>query len=164
MYPSKRVTEIQELQLTRVKKNVKTIEVSGTFDDCQKLVKMAFSDKKLRNNVNLTSANSINIGRLIPQITYYIWAKNKLNESSNPIFCVPSGNLGNLTGGILAKLSGIKINDIKKLINEKRVIYDYKVDQKEFKWSGKSILKKIDLSFLPNYISKNEKTFKEWLD
>ena len=62
------------------------------------------------------------------------------------------------------ELSGIKINDIKKLISEKRVIYDYKVDQKEFKWSGKSILKKIDLSFLPDYISKNEKTFKEWLD
>ena len=62
------------------------------------------------------------------------------------------------------ELSGIKINDIKKFISEKRVIYDYNVDQKEFKWSGKSILKKIDLSFLPDYVSKNEKTFKEWLD
>ena len=109
LYPSKRVTEIQELQLTRVQKNVKSIEVNGTFDDCQKLVKMAFSDKKLRNNINLTSANSINIGRLIPQITYYVWAKKKLENLGEPTFCVPSGNLGNLTGGILAKLSGVKI-------------------------------------------------------
>ena len=60
--------------------------------------------------------------------------------------------------------SGLKLNDIKKLINEKRVIYDYKVDQKEFKWSGKSTLKKIDLNFLPDYISKNNEKFKEWLD
>ena len=125
LYPSKRVTEIQELQLTRVKKNVKTIEVNGTFDDCQKLVKMAFSDKKLRNNVNLTSANSINIGRLIPQITYYVWAKNKLKESSNPIFCVPSGNLGNLTGGILAKLSGIKIKSFLAATNSNDSLVRY---------------------------------------
>jgi len=62
------------------------------------------------------------------------------------------------------ELSGIKINDIKKLISEERVVYDCKVDQKEFRWSGKSILKKIDLSFLPDYVSKNEKIFKEWLD
>ena len=62
------------------------------------------------------------------------------------------------------ELSGIKLNDIKKFINEKRVIYDYKVDQKEFKWSGKSMLKKIDLDLLPDYISNNEKIFREWLD
>jgi len=110
LYPSKRVSEIQELQLTTVKENVKAIEINGSFDDCQKLVKAAFSDIKLRKNIKISSANSINIGRLIPQITYYAWSINQLKSSIKPNFCIPSGNLGNLTGGILAKLGGINIH------------------------------------------------------
>ncbi|TDI77974.1 MAG: threonine synthase, partial [Bacteroidetes bacterium] len=105
LYPENQVSAFQERQLTLVRKGVTACRVSGNFDECQKLVKASFSEPALRD-VNFTSANSINIGRLLPQMTYYAWAAS-LNSKAN-WFCVPSGNLGNLTAGLLAWKGGMR--------------------------------------------------------
>jgi threonine synthase len=104
LYPSGRVSELQEKQLTTLGGNVHALEVHGSFDDCQRLVKEAFQDPALRRSLRLTSANSINIGRLLPQCLYYIFAGTRKTElrDSPPTFCVPSGNFGNLTAGVYA--------------------------------------------------------------
>ena len=108
LYPKGKVSKIQERQLIVKRKGVKTFAVEGNFDDCQRMVKEAFVDEKLAH-LPLSSANSINIGRLLPQTLYYIWAvKNLAVEAPN--VCVPSGNLGNLTGGILAAQTDLNIN------------------------------------------------------
>lgn len=107
LYPKGRVSSIQEQQLTTIGHNVQALEIEGTFDDCQALVKQAFQDIRLRQRLRLTSANSINIARLIPQIFYYIRAYAQLKGRPQPIFSVPSGNFGNLTAGILAKKMGL---------------------------------------------------------
>jgi len=114
LYPSERVSDIQEKQLTTYGKNITALEVLGSFDDCQKMVKKAFLDNSLKSRLNLTSANSINIVRLLPQSIYYAWAWKRLDPKNKPVvFSVPCGNLGNITGGILAKQMGLPI---KKLI------------------------------------------------
>src|SRR5688572_146883 len=101
LYPSGKVSEIQEKQFTTLGKNVTALEVDGTFDDCQALVKQAFLDQDLKQKYFLTSANSINIARLIPQSFYYFYAYSRIPHGTNPvIFSVPSGNFGNLTGGL----------------------------------------------------------------
>lgn len=112
LYPSKGVSNIQEKQITTLGKNIKSLEINGSFDDCQNLVKQAFLDKDLRKNIKLTSANSINIGRLIPQILYYFYAFQKLTNINhkNLIFSVPSGNFGNICAGIIAKKMGLPIH------------------------------------------------------
>ena len=100
----------QELQLTCWGDNVRSLSVAGTFDDCQRLVKAAFADTALRAAHRLTSANSINIGRLLPQMAYYAWAVLQLPASSPPpVVVVPSGNLGNLTAGVLAQRRGVPL-------------------------------------------------------
>ena len=108
LYPKGRVSRLQQDQLRRVAPNVQTLEVNGSFDDCQLLVKQALSDEELSNQLNLTSANSINIGRLLPQSTYYAFACGQLGRQTGR-FVVPSGNLGNLTGGMLAHSMGVPI-------------------------------------------------------
>ncbi|NOZ04197.1 MAG: threonine synthase, partial [FCB group bacterium] len=112
LYPSGKVSKIQEKQLTTHGGNITALEIEGTFDDCQRLVKSAFSDKDFeKNRRTLTSANSINIARLIPQSFYYFYAYSRLEQSKRPvIFSVPCGNFGNLTGGILAKRMGLPID------------------------------------------------------
>jgi threonine synthase len=121
LYPSGKVSQLQEQQLTTIGNNVTALEVEGTFDDCQKLVKDAFADQDLRNQLILSSANSINIGRLLPQMFYYGRALAQLNEQSPVHFCVPSGNFGNLTAGMMAAktgmpaeqfLAGTNVNDV----------------------------------------------------
>jgi len=104
LYPSGRVSELQEKQLTTLGGNVRALEVQGSFDDCQRLVKEAFQDATLGRRLRLTSANSINIGRLLPQCFYYIFAATRKRElGSTPVtMCVPSGNFGNLTAGVYA--------------------------------------------------------------
>jgi threonine synthase len=103
LYPSGKVSPIQEQQLTTVGGNVTALEVAGTFDDCQRMVKAAFRDATLRERLALTSANSINVARLIPQTFYYIYAYAQLRDTSaRPVFSVPSGNFGNLTAGLIA--------------------------------------------------------------
>lgn len=119
LYPSKKVSKIQEQQLTTMGANITALEIEGTFDDCQKLVKQAFLDKELKkyfqkNNDSLGSANSINIARLIPQSFYYFYAYAQLKKLigpniNPPIFSVPSGNLGNLTAGLIAKEMGLPV-------------------------------------------------------
>ncbi|MEM8489121.1 MAG: threonine synthase [Bacteroidota bacterium] len=108
LYPKGKVSPTQELQLVVERKGVETIAVEGTFDDCQRFVKQAFQDQHLAH-CRLSSANSINIGRLLPQMLYYFWAVAH-GGFSEPVFCVPSGNLGNLTAGMLAHMSGLPVH------------------------------------------------------
>lgn len=110
LYPKGQVSDIQEKQLTTMGHNVTALEVEGTFDDCQALVKQAFQDVELCQRVRLTSANSINIARLIPQSFYYFYAYAQCHQKASPlVFSVPSGNFGNLTAGLLAKRMGLPI-------------------------------------------------------
>ncbi|MBA2726874.1 MAG: threonine synthase [Parachlamydiaceae bacterium] len=110
LYPEGKVSWSQEKQLTTMGGNITALEVVGSFDDCQKLVKQAFSDNVLRKKVNLTSANSINIARLIPQSFYYIYAYAQLKDKNKPmIISVPCGNFGNLTAGLLAQRIGLPV-------------------------------------------------------
>jgi len=110
LYPSGGVSDLQEKQLTTYGKNIHAIEVKGTFDDCQRMVKSAFLDTELSSVYRLTSANSINISRLIPQMVYYFASFAQLKSVSNKVFVVPSGNFGNLTAGIFAKKMGLNIS------------------------------------------------------
>lgn len=110
LYPSGKVSEIQEKQLTTLGHNVTALEIDGTFDDCQKLVKEAFLDTELTDKFNLASANSINIARLIPQSFYFFAAYAQLKKLGKPIvFSVPSGNFGNLSAGLLAYRMGLPV-------------------------------------------------------
>jgi len=107
LYPKGQVSEVQERQLIAVRPGVQTYAVAGTFDDCQRMVKAAFLDDELAP-LMLSSANSINIGRLLPQMMYYIWAVGQGGFEEVTI-CVPCGNLGNLTGGVMARLAGLPV-------------------------------------------------------
>lgn len=111
LYPSNKVSHIQEQQLTTLGHNITSLEIEGTFDDCQKIVKQAFLDPELRKRFSLTSANSINIARLIPQSFYYFYAYAQVRKINGEpiIISIPSGNLGNLTSGLLAKRMGLPI-------------------------------------------------------
>lgn len=110
LYPSGKVSDIQEKQLTTLGENVRAVEIEGTFDDCQNLVKLAFLDAELNQKFNLSSANSINISRLIPQSFYYFFAYAQLVKANKPVvFSVPSGNFGNLSAGLLAWKMGLPV-------------------------------------------------------
>ncbi|MGA3178294.1 MAG: threonine synthase, partial [Candidatus Acidiferrum sp.] len=111
LYPSKRISEAQEKQFTTLGENITALEVSGTFDDCQRLVKQAFADDALIHRAFLTSANSINVSRLLPQMFYHVAAYRQLPVASVPlIVSVPSGNFGNLTAGLFAKRLGLPVS------------------------------------------------------
>ena len=111
LYPSGKVSDIQEKQFTTLGQNITALEIDGTFDDCQGFVKQAFLDAELTKKYFLTSANSINIARLIPQSFYYFNAYAQLADHTKPVvFSIPSGNFGNLTGGLLAKKMGLPIH------------------------------------------------------
>lgn len=112
LYPSRKVSRLQEKQLTTYGHNIVALEVKGSFDDCQKLAKQALGDRSLNAEMRLSSANSINFGRLLPQSFYYFWAYaqlQKMGMNRNPIFVVPSGNFGNLFAGLLAKRIGLPV-------------------------------------------------------
>jgi threonine synthase len=109
LYPSGKVSHLQEQQLTTLGQNIEAYEVTGTFDDCQRMVKEAFLDPELQENLTLTSANSINVARWLPQSIYYFWACAQLDQGTSPVISVPSGNYGNLAGGLLAKAMGLPI-------------------------------------------------------
>ena len=125
LYPSGKVSPLQEQQITTWGKNITAIEVEGVFDDCQSLVKEAFLDLDLRTKYNFSSANSINIARLIPQSFYYFEAYKQLDSSRENIFIVPSGNFGNLTAGLLAQAMGLNIHSFVAAINDNRTFLDY---------------------------------------
>ena len=134
LYPDGKISEIQEKQLSTFTGNVRALKVKGTFDDCQKLVKTAFTDEELRKKVRLSSANSINIARLLPQSFYYMYAacvvRNRAaldNKIHNPqiIMVVPSGNFGNLTSGLIAKEMGAPIAAFTAATNSNKTIPDW---------------------------------------
>jgi threonine synthase len=126
LYPSKRISEAQEKQFTTLGENITALEVAGTFDDCQRLVKQAFTDAELNKRVWLTSANSINIGRLLPQMFYHVAAYRQLPVASVPlIVSVPSGNFGNLTAGIFAKRIGLPVTKYVASTNANDVVPEY---------------------------------------
>lgn len=126
LYPKGKVSLLQEKQLTTLGQNISAYEVDGTFDDCQALVKEAFLDKELNEKFQLSSANSINIARLIPQSFYYFEAYKQLLEYGNEIvFCVPSGNFGNLTAGLLAQRMGLPVAKFIAATNINKIVPDY---------------------------------------
>jgi len=126
LYPKGKVSFIQEKQLTTIGGNVSALEVSGTFDDCQRMVKEAFLDPDLAEKMWLTSANSINIGRLIPQSFYYFHAFARLHETGLPLFfSVPSGNFGNLCGGLIASRMGLPVVQFIASTNANKVFPDF---------------------------------------
>lgn len=126
LYPSGKVSLLQEKQLTTLGHNITALEVDGTFDDCQALVKKAFLDSGLNDNIRLSSANSINIARLIPQSFYYFEAYKQLSKHGDPVvFCVPSGNFGNLTAGLLAQKMGLPVHHFIAATNKNNVVPTY---------------------------------------
>lgn len=126
LYPSGKVSLLQEKQLTTLGENITAIEVAGTFDDCQALVKEAFLDTELSQKIRLSSANSINIARLIPQSFYYFEAYKQLKDDGMPVvFCVPSGNFGNLTAGLFAKKMGLPIQQFIAATNANDIVPKY---------------------------------------
>ena len=134
LYPDGKISPLQEKQLSTFTGNVKALKVKGTFDDCQKLVKTAFTDNSLREKLRLSSANSINIARLLPQSFYYMYAALAVNERAtldnkiqNPaiIMVVPSGNFGNLTSGLIAREMGAPIEGFVATTNSNKTIPDW---------------------------------------
>ena len=128
LYPSGKVSNIQELQLTTLGKNVSALEVDGRFDDCQLMVKQAFADQELRKKMFLTSANSINVARWLPQQFYYFFAYQqwKKEQPNNvPIVSVPSGNFGNICAGMLANASGLPLKHFIAACNTNDIIPSY---------------------------------------
>ena len=125
LYPAGKVSEIQEKQFTTLGGNITALEVEGTFDDCQRLVKEAFLDTELNQSHTLTSANSINIARLIPQMFYYFYAFGQVKPAKPVVFSVPSGNYGNLTAGLLAKRMGLPITKMIASTNINSIVPEY---------------------------------------
>lgn len=134
LYPKGKVSKIQESQFTTLGKNISAIEVDGVFDDCQALVKNAFMDKELNDHMRLTSANSINVARFLPQAFYYFNAYARLKEQgllkfddgvSNMVICTPSGNFGNITAGLFGKRMGLPIKHFIAANNANDIFYNY---------------------------------------
>ena len=127
LYPKNRVSERQKKQLTVLGENIQAYEVDGTFDDCQKMVKDAFMDKELSEKWGLTSANSINLGRLLPQSVYYVYASHLFRSmyGENPNFIIPSGNVGNSCAAYWAFTTGVPIESIVLAVNENKTIPEY---------------------------------------
>lgn len=126
LYPSGKVSPLQEKQLTSMGGNITALEVQGTFDDCHKMITKAFVDENLKQSMKLASANSINIARLLPQIFYYVYLCSQLRKAGKPIVVsVPSGNFGNLTAGIIAKQMGAPIDKLIASTNENDTVPQY---------------------------------------
>ena len=128
LYPKGKVSPIQECQFTTLGKNITALEIDGTFDDCQALVKSAFLDEELNSAMTLTSANSINVARLLPQSFYYFYAYaqlDKLCKADNLVFCVPSGNFGNITAGLFAQRMGLPVKRFIAANNRNDVFLEY---------------------------------------
>lgn len=153
LYPSGKVSTIQEKQLTTLGQNVTALEVNGTFDDCQRMVKQAFLDTELSKLRHFTSANSINIARLIPQSFYYFYAWSLLHDDDLPlVFCTPSGNFGNLCGGLIAKKMGLPVDHFVAATNANHIVPEYLKTQKfEPRASVKTISNAMDVGNPSNF-------------
>ena len=126
LYPKGKVSDIQEKQFTTLGQNITAIEIDGTFDDCQALVKSAFMDEALKKKITITSANSINVARFLPQAFYYFNAWAKLEDKTRKVvFSVPSGNFGNLTAGLFAKKMGLPVSKFIAANNLNDIVFKY---------------------------------------
>lgn len=126
LYPKGRVSPVQEKQLTTLGKNITALEVNGSFDDCQHMVKQAFNDAVINQKIFLTSANSINVARWLPQQFYYFFAYKQWQQKQKaPVVCVPSGNFGNICAGILAKVTGLPLGHFIAACNVNDIVSDY---------------------------------------
>ena len=128
LYPKGKVSKIQECQFTTLGRNITAVEVDGVFDDCQSMVKNAFMDEELNNHMKLTSANSINVARFLPQAFYYFnaYARMKaLGKADNLVVCVPSGNFGNITSALFGRRMGLPIKRFIAANNANDVFYNY---------------------------------------
>jgi threonine synthase len=133
LYPKGLVSPIQECQFTTLGQNITALEVDGTFDDCQALVKSAFMDEELNAKLKLTSANSINVARFLPQAFYYFYAYAQLKsyhpkltqEELEMVICVPSGNFGNITAGLFAKKMGLPVKRFIAANNRNDIFFEY---------------------------------------
>ena len=154
LYPKGKVSEIQEKQLTTLGQNITALEVNGNFDDCQDMVKKAFSDEEISAKRPLTSANSINVARWLPQMFYYFFAYKQLAGKDNKLaFSVPSGNFGNICAGMLAKKMGLPIAHFIAANNENNVVTRY-LKSKEYapKPSVQTISNAMDVGNPSNFV------------
>lgn len=128
LYPKGKVSPIQECQFTTLGQNITALEIDGTFDDCQALVKSAFMDEELNVKHKLTSANSINVARFLPQVFYYFYAyaqMKKMAPGKDVVVCVPSGNFGNITAGLFGKRMGLAIKRLIASNNSNNIFFEY---------------------------------------
>lgn len=155
LYPKGKVSEIQEKQFATLGRNITAVEVDGTFDDCQALVKSAFMDQELNERMQLTSANSINVARFLPQAFYYFYAyaqMKKLGREKELVVCVPSGNFGNITAGLFAKRMGLPVKRFIAANNRNDIFYQYlKTGQYAPKPSVQTIANAMDVGDPSNF-------------
>ncbi|SFD40319.1 threonine synthase [Algibacter pectinivorans] len=158
LYPSGKVSDIQEMQLTTLGQNIKALEVNGTFDDCQAMVKTAFLDEALTSQMQLTSANSINVARWLPQLFYFMFAYKQLKASNKEIvFSVPSGNFGNVCAGMMAQQLGLPIKHFVASNNANNVVTRYLISELyEPKPSVQTISNAMDVGAPSNFIRIQE--------
>ncbi len=161
LYPKGKVSKVQELQLTTLGKNISALEVAGNFDDCQALAKTALADENLKQKVFLTSANSINVARWLPQQFYYFYAfqqwikgvESRESRVENPVICVPSGNFGNICAGILAHISGLPCDKFIAATNANDVIpYFFQSGKMEIKSSVATLSNAMDVANPSNFV------------
>ena len=158
LYPSGKVSNIQEMQLTTLGQNIKALEVNGTFDDCQAMVKTAFLDDQLTSQMQLTSASSINVARWLPQLFYFIFAYKQLhNKYDDIVFSIPSGNFGNVCAGMMAQQLGLPISHFIASNNANNVVTRYLTSQLyEPKPSVQTISNAMDVGAPSNFIRIQE--------
>lgn len=153
LYPKNKVSKLQEKQLNTLGKNILAISVEGTFDDCQEMVKRAFLDEDLKNKFSLVSANSINVGRFLPQAFYYIYAISKIKNNKNINVVVPSGNFGNITSAIMAnKIAKLNIEMFHAACNSNKTVPDFfKTNEFWPRYSVKTISNAMDVGNPSNF-------------
>ena len=155
LYPKGKVSKIQECQFTTLGKNITAVEVDGVFDDCQALVKNAFMDEELNNHMKLTSANSINVARFLPQAFYYFnaYARMKaLGKADEMVVCVPSGNFGNITAALFGHRMGLPIKRFIAANNANDIFYNYlQTGKYEPKASRQTIANAMDVADPSNF-------------
>lgn len=157
LYPKGKVSEIQEKQLTTLGKNITALEIDGAFDECQAMVKRAFLDEEIQQKRKLTSANSINVARWLPQMFYYFLAYRQLEQKDKVVFSVPSGNFGNICAGLMAKEMGLPITHFVAANNANDVVTRYLDTEKyEPKPSVQTISNAMDVGSPSNFVRIQE--------
>ena len=154
LYPSGKVSSVQEKQLTTLGKNIRAIEVNGSFDDCQLMVKQAFADADINKKLFLTSANSINVARWLPQQFYYFFAWKQWADKENPpVISVPSGNFGNICAGILAYVTGLPVKHFIAACNANNTVPEFlKTEKYEIRKSVATISNAMDVGNPSNFV------------